>query len=254
MNLTDAEITAEMAAGRLLRNAEAAQVGPACYELRMGRIYYDLTEAAQRFEMVEGRKVLIKPGHRVVLITQEELIVPPDMIARIISKGSLFSIGLSPVCTFADPGFQGNLGIVTQNISDKYIEVPVGESIAKADFSRLSKPVSHPYQGQHGFQTQIWPIKYHLQKTYSEIKNDARVGSEKEESYRLLPKIASDFLREMERRQRIVDSSIMVAVLFNAVLLAFISTSFVGTMVGIGGNLVAAAIVALISLNWRWRT
>ncbi|MGA7630517.1 MAG: hypothetical protein WCB11_07100 [Terriglobales bacterium] len=46
MNLTDGEIAAEMAAGRLVRNGEPAQLGPACCELRMGRIYYDLTEGA----------------------------------------------------------------------------------------------------------------------------------------------------------------------------------------------------------------
>ena len=127
MNLTDGEIAAEMVAGRLVRNGDPAQLGPACYELRMGRIYYDLTEGARRFDVGEGGKILIKPGHRVVLITQEELIIPPDIVARIINKGSLFSVGLSPVSTYADPGFPGNLGVVTQNISDKYIELPVGE-------------------------------------------------------------------------------------------------------------------------------
>jgi len=112
-NLTDGEIGAEMLAGRLIRNGQQTQIGPACYELRMGQIYYDLTEGARRFDVGQGGKVLIKPGHRVVLITQEELIIPTNMIARIISKGSLFSVGLSPVCTYADPGFAGNVGVVT---------------------------------------------------------------------------------------------------------------------------------------------
>ena len=93
MNLTDGEIAAEMAAGRLVRNGEPAQLGPACYELRMGLIYYDLTERARRFDVGEGGKALIKPGHRVVLITHEELIIPPDIIARIIRKSSRFYSG-----------------------------------------------------------------------------------------------------------------------------------------------------------------
>ena len=61
MNLTDAEIEEARAAGQLVRNGETAQLGPACYELRMGRIYYDLTEGARRFDVGEGGKVLIKP-------------------------------------------------------------------------------------------------------------------------------------------------------------------------------------------------
>ena len=253
MNLTDGEIAAEMAAGRLVRNGEQVQLGPACYELRMGQIYYDLTEGARRFDVGEAGKVLIKPGHRVVLITQEELIVPPDIIARIISKGSLFSVGLSPVCTYADPGFPGNLGVVTQNISDKYIELPVGESIAKVDFARLSKPVDHPYQGQHGYQTEIWPIKHHLQKTYAEVSRDPRVDSEEVEAYKLLPQATADLLRSMEKRQRFIDVAIIVAVLINAALLCVISTKLVDTMVGIIGNLVASAIVGTMVLVSRWR-
>src|SRR5262249_35543113 len=148
-------------------NGTEDQLGPACYELRMGSIYYDLTEADRRIDVGPSGTVLVKPGHRVVLITQEELMVPNDVIARVVNKGSLFSVGLSPVCTYADPGFSGNIGIVTQNISDKYIELPVGESIAKVDFSRLGRAVRRPYQGQHGFQTKIWPIKHHLQKAYN---------------------------------------------------------------------------------------
>jgi dCTP deaminase len=253
MNLTDGEIADEMAAGRLVRNGDSAQLGPACYELRTGRIYYDLTEGARRFDVGEGGKILIKPGHRVVLITQEELIVPPYMIARIISKGSLFSIGLSPVCTYADPGFPGNLGVVTQNISDKYIELPVGESIAKVDFSRLSKPVDRPYQGQHGYQTEIWPIKYHLQKTHAEVSGDPRVDSEKVEAYKLLPQATANLLRSMEKRQRFIDVAIIAAVFINAVLLCAISTKAIDTIVGILGNLIASAIVATIVLVSRWR-
>src|SRR5262249_44178036 len=158
-----------------------------------------------------------------------ELIVRPDIIARIISKGSLFSVGLSPVCTYADPGFSGNLGVVTQNISDKYIELPVGEAIAKVDFSRLSKAVDRPYQGQHGYKTEIWPIKYHLQKTYTEVCQDPRVDSEKVEAYKLLPQATADLLRGMEKRQRFIDVAIVAAVIINAVLLCVISTNLVNT-------------------------
>jgi dCTP deaminase len=244
MILTDREIGDAIASGNLVLNAEKERLGPACYELRMGRVYYDLTEADRRVEVAEAGKILIKPGHRVVLITLEKLVVPPNIIARVVSKGSLFSIGLSPVCTYADPGFQGNLGIVTQNISDKYIELPVGEPLAKVDFSKLTGNVDRPYQGQHGFQAQIWPIKHHLQKTYDQVRTDPRVDSEKAEAYKLLPAATARLLRRMERRQRTVDIAIIVAVLINAAILAVISTNIVDTTLGIVGNLIASAIVA----------
>lgn len=253
MNLTDGEIAAEMLSDRLIREGDPAQLGPACYELRMGRIYYDLTEGARRFEVAEGEKILIKPGHHVVLITQEDLLVPPDVIARVISKGSLFSVGLSPVCTYADPGFSGHLGVVTQNISDKYIELPVGESIAKVDFARLNKTVDRPYRGQHGYQTQIWPIKHHLQKTYAEVNTDWRVDSEKVEAFKLLPRATANVLRDIEKRQRVVDVAIIIAVIANIGLLCAISTKAFETLVGLISNLLATAIIAAAAAIWRWR-
>ena len=147
----------------------------------MGSVYYDLTEGDKRIDAADHGTVLIKPSHRVVLITLEEVDIPGNMIARVISKGSLFSLGLSPVSTYADPGFAGNLGIVTQNLSDKYIQIPIGEPIAKIEFSTLSSVVTRPYRGQHGFQTKIWPIRHELQKTYNEVRDDPRVDSEEAE-------------------------------------------------------------------------
>lgn len=73
----------------------------------MGNVYYDLTEGDQPIAIAAGQDILIKPGHRVVLITHEELAVPDDVLARVVSKGSLFSIGLSTVATYADPGSPG---------------------------------------------------------------------------------------------------------------------------------------------------
>jgi dCTP deaminase len=249
MTLTDQDINSAMMRKSLIRHGEAEQLGPACYELRMGRVYYDLTEGNRRIQVGEGDTILIKPGHRVVLITLEELSIPHDIIARVVNKGSLFSIGLSPVATYADPGFEGNLGIVTQNISDKYIALPVGESIAKVDFTRLTGSVAHPYRGQHGFQTQIWPIKTHLQKTYDQVRRDPRIESEKIEAYKLLPEATAKLLRKIERRQRIVDRAIVAAVVFNAICLALISTKAMETFYGILGNLAASAIAAAFAFG-----
>ena len=184
--LTDVEIDAEMSNGNLIKNGDRGQLSGAFYELRMGNVYYDLTENDHPIRLNAGEEVLIKPGHRVVLITQEELIVPDEMVVRVVSKGSLFSIGLSAVATYADPGFSGRMGIVTQNVSDRYLLLPQGESIAKAEFTKLSGKVNRSYKGQHGYQTKIWPIQHHLKKTYAEVASHPRIGSANVEPYRPL--------------------------------------------------------------------
>lgn len=244
--MTDAEIETEIAAGRLIRNTDGHQASGACYELRMGDVYYDLTEDNARFDVASGDNAIIKPGHQVVLITREELDIPPNVLARIVSKGSLFSIGLSAVSTYADPGFSGRIGIVTHNISSKYILIPVGEPIAKIDFSRLSSPATRTYRGQHGFDTQIWPIKSHLRKSHSEVIHDPRVQSAKDEAYALLPQAASEVLRKIEKRIKWTDVGILVAILLNALALAASSSNFFDQFVSLVMSVVASVLVAIL--------
>jgi deoxycytidine triphosphate deaminase len=176
--LADHEIEAAIVRGELILDADPEGCKGACYELRMGDVYYDLTEGEKRWTVPPGGTVLIKPGHRVVLITHERLALDARVFARIVSKGSLFSIGLSAVATYADPGFHGRIGIVTQNISDKFIVLPELEHIAKVDFTILETPAKRLYRGQHGFETEIWPIKHHLQKNCEELADDRRLDGQ----------------------------------------------------------------------------
>lgn len=243
--LTDRLILNEMQNGRLIVDGHPSQIAGACYEFRLGDVYYDLTEGEHPIQVVQDEDVLIKPGHRVVLITYEKLLVPKNILVRIVSKGSLFSIGLSPVATYADPGFSGNLGIVTQNISDKYIVLPKLEPIAKADFTKLPEDVNQPYCGQHGFRTQIWPIKHQFQKSHAEVEHDRRVKPEKDEGYRLLPQASADVLRALEARRVRFDLALMGLIMFNALALLAIGADMVDQLVGFGLNFLASAIIGV---------
>ena len=250
--LSDVDIENEINAQRLIRGADISRLAGACYELRLGNVYYDLTEGGKRFQLGPGQTVLVKPGHRVVLITLEELEVPPDILVRVVSKGSLFSIGLSAVATYADPGFGGNLGIVTENVSDKYIELPQGEPIAKADFTRLSMAARRLYQGQHGFQMGIWPIKGHLQRTHADVVGDARVLSEKAEALALLPEATRSVIRRIENTQLLTDVGLFIAIIFNAVALFNLSGNLADGFYGVVGNLAATAILAIGAILIRY--
>lgn len=250
--LSDVDISAEIQAGRLLRNVELSRLAGACYELRLGNVYYDLTENGTRFQLAPGESVLIKPGHRVVLITLEELDVPTDVVVRVVSKGSLFSVGLTPVATYADPGFGGNLGLVTENVSDKYIELPQGEPIAKAEFTRLTTAAAKPYQGQHGFQMGIWPIKTHLQKSHADVARDARVLSEYDEAMVLLPAATRSIIRRIQITQAMTDIGLFAAIIFNAVALLNLSGKFADGFFGVVGNLVASAVIATGAMILRF--
>jgi len=161
----------------IISDFEPKQIRQACYELRSGNVYYDLTDSRKRFTVPNDGDILIKPQHMVVIITLEELRLPPDILGRILTKGAFFSLGLSPVNTYADPGFSGRLGIVMLNSSHNYIRIPIATSIAKIEFSRMSKAVNRPYSGQHGYETSIWPIRDDLILTADQIRQDPRIAN-----------------------------------------------------------------------------
>lgn len=79
------------------------------------------------------------------------------IVARVVSKGAFFSIGLSSVITAVDPGFEGQLGITVANLSNRGIKLKQGDTIAKIEFEKLGKPVAKPYKGPHSFATDLWP-------------------------------------------------------------------------------------------------
>jgi dCTP deaminase len=174
--LNDRQLGEMCSKGLLIsKNFSTEQVKQACYELRAGDVYYDLTEGRSRYALHAGECILIKPRHMTVIITHEELTIPWDIVGRILSKGSFFSLGLTPVNTYADPGFSGRLGIVTFNSSANYLRIPIGTPLAKIEFSRLQEPVQKPYSGQHGFQTSIWPIRDDLIASPSQLAGDSRM-------------------------------------------------------------------------------
>lgn len=180
--LADFEIAAHSEKHDLIEEGfDARRVKQACYELTAGSVYYDLSDNKKRHEVKKGEYVLVKPKQLLVVITSEKLRLAPDMLGRILTKGHLFSLGLMPVNTYADPGFSGHLGIVLYNVSNHYIKLPQGEPIAKIEFCRLQYPVRVPYHGQHGYETQIWPIRDDLVLSDGDVASDPRVKSVVEE-------------------------------------------------------------------------
>jgi dCTP deaminase len=151
----------------------------ACYELRASNIYYDQSNGFERIDIIESNYdyILIKPKQSVIIITIEELKIPHNCLGRILTKGKLFSIGLLPINTYADPGFIGNLGIIFHNNSTDYLKIKKGEPIAKIEFSLFENPVETPYSGQHGYKTNIWPIPVEYKLTDIEFSKDTRINS-----------------------------------------------------------------------------
>ena len=137
-------------------------VKQATYELRASNMFYDVQSPMENKRRECPNGYLLRPHCCVVSIVQESISLPGNVLGRILTKGKLFSIGILPVNTYADPGFEGRLGITLWNASHRYLIIQPGEAIAKIEFSVLPKSVNKPYRVQHGYDTEIWPVATNL--------------------------------------------------------------------------------------------
>ncbi|MCE0485869.1 dCTP deaminase [Ornithinimicrobium sediminis] len=245
--LTDADIIALAHEGRLIVNGfSEARIKQACYELSASETYYDLAAPDRPRQAGADGNILLKPKQILVFITEEELQLPPDILGRVLSKGQLFSLGVVPVNTYADPGFSGKLGIVLINASNDYLRIPPGMTIAKIEFVRLHHDVSRPYDGQHGYQTHIWPIRHDLKLTPQEIKDDKRIEDPTAEVVRAY---GPDFGAVVERVFRYERRLLLAAAVYLTTLVGVIALAF-GREERLG--IVAAVVLGIVSNLGFW--
>jgi dCTP deaminase len=156
--LTDREIRLEVQHGNLISEGFVeANLHGCTYEFTVGEIAYryDYEEKNSRQERAQSHSLF--PFESVAIVTAEKVQVDKQHFLFLYSKGSLFSLGLVPVCTGADPGFSGHLGITITNLSARPVVLPVGTRLVKGVFFRLSEEVEKHYVGQHGDATMDWP-------------------------------------------------------------------------------------------------
>jgi dCTP deaminase len=250
--LTDQEIVELGRSGALITEGfEQDNVQQACYELRAGRVFYEPDKGNRRQTVAEGADLLIKPKQLVVIITMESLDLPTDMLGRVLLKGRMFSLGLMPVNTYADPGFSGKLGIVLFNASNNYLRIRPGEAIAKIEFCRLARPVARPDRGQHGYQSEIWPLAEHMILSERESGSDQRIGDPVDELTRAYGRDFGAVLERVFRFERYLILSAIVYVLFSLVLFALTQASTskrLSVVAAIALGVVANAVTSILTI------
>lgn len=243
----------------ITKHYDESFVKQACYELRVGEIVWHTY-----IRKPESRKVSIKDQSGVYLpsrayatiMTMEEVDLPADCVGRIMTKGQLFSIGISAVNTYVDPGFSGPLGITLINHSSKPIFIPIGQAIAKIEFIKLNMEVEDPYKGPHLKAGDLWPIPdsyYNIPseidaKTYPEDLKDPIIKE-------IENKITSLENRLTTKTHTILTLFIIIIPLIVSSILYWISnwasmTSAVRTLIIIIG----VAIGALAAITYWWKT
>lgn len=257
--LRDKDILDACANGELISEAfEKKNVKQACYELRAGNIYYktyeDSSQCGTKNEIKDDEYILIKPKQCVIVITEETLNIPNNILCRILTKGKLLSVGLSAVNTYADPGFKGRLGIIFINHSNSYLKINRYDPIAKIEFDRLTQDVDKPYSGQHGYETGMWPLPVEMRLTREEIESDTRIANDFDEFELAHGKTLASYMRRVFQYERklLFFSFLLAAILF--VILLFIDITNPGDIVverivslafGVLSSIIASAIILL---------
>jgi dCTP deaminase len=101
--------------------------------------------------------VVIKPGQFAVLITEENIKVPIDLMAFISIKFSIKFEGLINVSGFhVDPGFEGKLKFSVYNAGSQNVVISSGRPAFQIWFSKIdSTDQTNKYEGVHNGQTII---------------------------------------------------------------------------------------------------
>ena len=137
-------------------NANIERVNNACYEMALGTEAF-VTSAQGTKQIFElGDQVQIPPGQFGLLLTEEELSMPLDLLAFISIKASKKMSGLVNVSGFhVDPGFQGRLKFSVYNAGSEPIVLEVGEPLFPIWFYRLQEDNEDDYDGRHKGQMNI---------------------------------------------------------------------------------------------------
>jgi dCTP deaminase len=257
--IIDSDIIALAGAGELIVDGFAREnVRQACYELSASDVFFEPASARENkmIRVTSDEGYLLRPHCYVVAIVKETIRLPADVLGRILTKGQLFSIGILPVNTYADPGFQGRLGITLYNGSHRHIVVKAGQAIAKIECTKLPKAVSNPYSGQHGFETKIWPLPVQHYASSDDLKRAVpKPGSVSEIETSYGPPIGDLALRFAYYEKKVWVQIFLVVGFFAALFALYGQVSWAVSLgVGVAANLVATLGIGLWGRLRGWKT
>lgn len=136
-------------------NALVGRVKNACYEMALGNEVFVASDGVKTSHK-KGEQIRLPPGQFALLITEEELRMPLNLMALISIKASRKMSGLVNVSGFhVDPGFPGRLKFSVYNAGSETIVLEVGEPLFPIWFFEFPEDNEDKYEGAHKNQKSI---------------------------------------------------------------------------------------------------
>jgi dCTP deaminase len=136
---------------------ESDRIANVAYELSLGNEAYLTDSKDGKKEKLDDKnsQVVIKPGQFALLLTEEFVSIPDNILAFISIKFSQKIKGLINVSGFhVDPGFKGKIIFSVYNAGPATIVLDKGKPYFMIWFSQLTSH-SEPYHGKHNGQNSI---------------------------------------------------------------------------------------------------
>jgi len=131
-------------------NPKTERVNNACYEMGLGTEAFITSSDRTKQIRKHGDQVRIPLGQFGLLITEEEIDLPLNILAFISIKASKKMTGLVNVSGFhVDPGFRGKLKFSVYNAGADPIVLDVGKPLFPIWFYELPEENADPYNGRH---------------------------------------------------------------------------------------------------------
>ena len=118
----------------------------AAYEMSVGPEAFVTSATSRATELAAGTKIVIPPGQFGLLVTQETVRIPSDVIAFISIRARIKFRGLINVSGFhVDPGYRGQLRFSVYNAGSQPIFLDQGQRIFMIWFADLDERDNDPY-------------------------------------------------------------------------------------------------------------
>jgi dCTP deaminase len=142
---------------KLISNPNETNVKHGAYELSLGPEVF-VTDEKYKTNLSIGQHINIPPGQFALLLTEEVVTVPDNMIAFISIKANIKFKGLVNVSGFhVDPGFKGRLKYSVYNAGSKDAVLSCGLPTFLIWFSYLDRKTKDVYNGKKMNQMSITP-------------------------------------------------------------------------------------------------
>ena len=121
--------------------ADPTRISCGAYHLSMGAQAYITSDGVRRQELAEGQPLRIPPGQFGVLLTQESVKIPKDMIGFISIRAKTKFSGLVNVSGFhVDPGWEGHLKFAVYNAGSRVVFLTRGQKVFLLWLARFDEP------------------------------------------------------------------------------------------------------------------